>query len=194
MQASLDDATDPWGVKVERVEMYVIVDVENAYRRFVTNNSISEKTYRCRQHCNAPWLPRQRHHVRHEQKLSQPKGKWNHRLRSNKLPILCARVRLHYSYAICRHWIALHPKRIRRLYSRCRWICCEDFSPINRIGFCNTILELLRFPQRGLLPFFFSLEKLRCEFDSISVLYLRLFHTYTLKFWTCWIRTCCFIN
>lgn len=24
MQSSLDDATDPWGVKVERVEMYVL--------------------------------------------------------------------------------------------------------------------------------------------------------------------------
>ena len=53
MQTHLDEGTGPWGVKVERVEMYVVVVVH----RFVFTSSFRvELTFVFLNQCNVQWL------------------------------------------------------------------------------------------------------------------------------------------
>lgn len=60
MQTSLDIATDPWGVQVERVEMFVTLllffEKTNLNRKF----DFTEKMSVYRPNCNGLWQQRQR--------------------------------------------------------------------------------------------------------------------------------------
>ena len=93
IQAALDDATESWGIKVERVEMLVLFWVFYHSIPFSTvqSNTYSfwfvkfvEKTFVYRCNCNVPWPLKLRLRVKLEPKSSPPKENTKHRLLSRK--------------------------------------------------------------------------------------------------------------
>lgn len=76
MQMSLDEATDPWGVKVERVEMYVeSTPFRMDYIHYLPFYlpSFAARMCPCPPHCSALWPPKRRQHVRHVPRSLRPR-------------------------------------------------------------------------------------------------------------------------